>query len=125
MANERYEVGCKIVGEFVDEMVSDAEIAANGVSVPPNRIVVFEDAMFEEIKAERNDLRDFQILLKDGRTAIVRGHGLRHELTNDLASGIYSILLQTPSREIEIAVFNTTDVIGIFEGELRRDLKSA
>jgi hypothetical protein len=125
MANERFETGCKVVGEFFDEMVSDKEVAAKGVAVPPDRIVVFEDAMFEDVIDEKCDLRDFQVLLKEGRTALVRGHGLKHELDGNTNLGTYSILLQTPSREVEIAVFNAADVIGIFEGELRRDLKSA
>jgi|SRR5579872_7467517 len=123
MANHsNAEVGCQLVGEYIDE----AELPTNvtyhrGEVVRPQAVADYVD-----LWNGGGDLKDFTVLLKDGRTVAVRGHGLKHWPANVAGeSGSYGIVMHSAKEEVLVAVFKVVEVIGIFHGEMRLDRKSA
>jgi hypothetical protein len=122
MTNYNANVGCQLVGEYVDE----AELPAN-VPVHSGEVVHAQIAAnCLDFWARDNGFKEFTVLLKDGRVVAVRGHGLKlMPSTADGESGSYGILLRTEDEEVLIALFKIIEVVGIFHGEMRSDSKIA
>ncbi len=115
-------VGCLLVGEYVDEAELPADLAPHrGEVVRPDMAANYLDPWGSD-----DNLKEFTVLLSDGRVAAVRGHSLKH-LPPTVAgeSGSYGVIVRTGSEETLIALFKTDDVVGIFHGEMRSDRKSA
>jgi hypothetical protein len=117
----RATAGCLLVGEYVDEAEAPAEpIARQGEVVRPRVVGDYVDLWVHD-----DGLREFTVLLKDGREVAVRGHGLKHEPHPQGGQGVYSIVVRTAAEEVLVALFTTQDVSGIFCGEVRSDRRSA
>ncbi len=62
----------------------------------------------------------FTVLLRDKRTVTVSGHALKyvHNASNPIDSGSYGILSRTDRGEVLVALFNVSEVIGVFSGDV-------
>src|SRR5256885_1862030 len=109
-------VGCLLVGEYVDEAELPTSVAFScGEVVRPQVVANYLDVW------GRDDGKEFTVLLKDGRELTVRGHGLKHSPHPVAGQDLYSIVLRSASEEVTVALFKSSDVAGIFHGEVRSD----
>jgi hypothetical protein len=115
---ERATAGCLMVGEYVDEAECPANLAFHRGEVVRPQVV----ANFLDLWGCDDGLREFTVLLKDGRVIVVRGHGLKSELPR---ASVFSIVVRVGGEEVIVALFKSDDVSGIFHGELQPDRKSA
>jgi hypothetical protein len=113
--------GCLHVGEYVDEAECPTNLAVHpGEAVRPNVVANYLDLW------ERDDgMREFTVLLKDGRVVAVRGHGLKHEPHPLAGQDVFGVVVRTATEEVLVAVFKSAEVAGIFHGDLRADRKTA
>lgn len=119
MANHANAVaGCQVVGEYVDEAEIPTNLAVHpGEAVPTNVV-----ASYREIWETSDQLREFTVLLNDGRTIAVRGHGLKSDSPH---GSVFSIVVRNGSEEVVVALFNSGGVSGIFHGEMQPARKIA
>jgi hypothetical protein len=113
--------GCLLVGEFVDEATSPDNAKISGGEVQRPRVI--SDS--QDIWGPAHALKDFTVLLKDGRTLTVRGSGLRHSPHSVPGQDIYSVVIQTAANDVVVALFKSDEVAGIFHGELLAERKIA
>jgi hypothetical protein len=112
--------GCQFVGEYVDEGENPANLAVGRAEVVRPQVVAEYVDTGESVGS-----KEFIVLLKDGRIAMVRGHGLRHEPHPLAGQDVFSVIECSAAEEVVVAVFKGADVAGIFHGELRADRKIA
>ncbi len=121
MNNETNAVaGCLMVGDYVDEAHIPFGLAAGGEAV---RTQVVADNV--DFWGRDDGLREFTVLLKDGRMVAVRGHGLKHEPHPLAGEDVFSIVVRSKMDEVLVALFKSAEVAGIFYGDLRVDRKIA
>ena len=115
------DVGCQLVAEYVDEANPSAPGAVGrGEAVRANVVGNYFDLW------SPNGLQEFTVLLKDGRVASVRGQSLRILPNPGTGEGpLYGIITRTAAEEAIVALFKGSEVVGIFQGELSPDRKSA
>lgn len=116
------DVGCLLVGEYVDEGEPPTGFAAHRGEVVRPQIV----ADYLDLWGRVEDAKEFTVLLRDGRVVNVRGQGLKHlpaAVSGD--SGSYGVVIHTGGEEVLVALFKIPDVVGIFHGEMRSDRKIA
>jgi hypothetical protein len=113
--------GCVVVGEYVDEGECSTNFTCDRAEVARPQIV----ANFIDDWGHNDGMREFTVLLKDGRVVHVRGHGLKHEPHPLAGQDVFSIVVRTPSEEVLIALFKSADVDGIFYGNLNPERKIA
>lgn len=111
--------GCLLVGEYVDETDCPANLAFHRSEVVRPQVV----ANFLDLWGHDDGMREFTVLLKDGRIVVVRGHGLKSGLPPN--ASVFSVVVRRGAEEVIVALFKSDDVSGIFHGELRPDLKIA
>jgi hypothetical protein len=114
-------VGCLLVGEYVDEAECPTNRAFHQSEVVRPQVV----ANFLDLWGRDDGMREFTVLLKDGRVVAVRGHSLKHEPHPLAGQDIYSIVVRTSGEEVLVALFKSGDVAGIFHGDLRSDRRIA
>jgi hypothetical protein len=110
--------GCLLVGEYVDEAECPTTFASHRGEVVRPQVV----ANFVDLWGRDDGLREFTVLLKDGPTLSIRGHGLKCE---KIGAEHYSVFVRTPTEEVVVALFKAHDVLGIFHGAMRVDRKTA
>ncbi len=110
--------GCLLVGEYVDEAECPANRAFHQGEVVRPHVV----ANFLDLWGRDDGMREFTVLLKDGRVIVVRGHSLKSELPR---ASVFSIVVRIGEEEAIVALFKSDDVSGIFHGEVRPDRKIA
>ena len=112
----KVETGCHFLGEILEEVEVPVDLkVARGEPVRPRLL----PEVIEELEIA------FTVLLKDGRTAIVHGHHLHHERATDSGLEVFSVYQRTQETDRVVAVFNSTEVAGIFHGDLRESRLSA
>src|SRR5579884_1133545 len=104
---------CMLLGEYVDEAECPANLAAHRGEVVRPRVV----ASFLDLWGRDDGMREFTVLLKDGRVVAVRGHGLKQVPHSHGGQDVYGIVVRTAGEEVLVALFNSHDVTGIFCGE--------
>jgi hypothetical protein len=109
---------CSLVGEYVDEGECPANFTSGRGEVVRPQVV----ANFLDLWGRDDGMREFTVLLKDGRVVAVRGHSLKSELAG---ASVFSIVVRSEGEEVIVALFKSDDVSGIFHGELRPDRKIA
>jgi len=122
-------VGCLLVGEYVDEAELPEKFAqlrsgsASNVEVERPRLV----ASYLDVGSKGDDVKEFTVLLRDNRLVRVRGHGLQYlqNASNPTDLGSYGVLLRSSEGEILVALFRVSEVTGIFSGDLRPSRESA
>lgn len=114
-------VGCLLVGEYVDEAECPANLAVHGGEVVRPQVV----ANFLDLWARDDGMREFTVLLKDGRVVAIRGHSLKHAPHPVAGQDVYSIVVRTSGEDVLVALFKSADVAGIFHGNMRSDRKIA
>ncbi len=112
------DVGCLLIGDFVDEGEVPTDIAFGiGEPVRPHLIASYMDDW-----NQRDDSKEFTVLLKDGRVAAVRGQGLKLLSVPEAEDGpIYGIVSRIANANEFVALFKSSEVVGIFLGEIRLD----
>lgn len=116
------DVGCHLVGEYVDEAELPANVAFHRGEVVRPQIV----ASHLDVWGSDDGIKEFIVLLKDGRTLAVRGHCLRHwPSTVPGESGSYGVVVRSGGEEVLVALFKIIEVVGVFHGEMRPDRKIA
>ncbi len=113
--------GCLLVGEYVDEAECPTDLAFRRSEVVRPQVV----ASYLDLWGRDDDMREFTVLLKDGRILAVRGHGLKHEPNPQGGQDVYSIVVRTGGEEVLVALFKSHDVSGIFCGEMRSERETA
>jgi len=113
--------GCVMVGEYVDEGECSTNLACHRAEVLRPHIV----ANLIDAWGHDDGMREFTVLLKDGRVAHVRGHGLKHEPHPLAGQDVYSVVVRTQAEEVPIAFFKSADINGIFDGDLNPERKIA
>jgi hypothetical protein len=64
--------------------------------------------------------------LKDGRVIVVRGQGLKYLPGSATGDGLlYGIVNRSGGEEIFVALVKSSEVIGIFHGEVHSERKTA
>jgi hypothetical protein len=117
----RATAGCLLIGEYVDEAEAPVEPVAHHGEVVRARVV----GDYVDLWAHDDGLREFTVLLKDGREVAVRGHSLKHEAQSQGRQDVYSVVIRTAAEEVLVALFTSNDVSGIFCGEVRSDRRIA
>ena len=117
----RATVGCQLIGEYVDEAEYPANLTPNRGEVVRPQVI----ANFHDLWGRDDGLKEFTVLLKDGRTVAVRGHSLKHAPHSVAGQDVYSIVIRTAGEEVLVALFKSKEVAGIFHGELRSDRQIA
>lgn len=112
-AATRVEVGCPLVAEFTDTADVPTGAPGRGEPVRPTSVAAFHDA-----GPSADTFKEFTVLLKDGRVVAVRGSAVKP------LSGALGVLAGAAGDAL-VAVFQSTEVVGIFHGELRPDRMSA
>src|SRR5262245_6726038 len=116
------DVGCLVVGEYIDEAEPPSQLPSHPGEIMRPKVV----ANYPDVWSGGDQVKEFTVLLKDGRTVAVRGHGLKHwPATVAGESGAYGVVLRTVSEEVVVALFKVLEVIGIFHGEVRSDRRIA
>lgn len=111
--------GCMLVGEYVEEGQNAAQIGAQQVAAQRSEVVRTQIVgEFVDVAGSTEGIKDFTVLLKDGRVLVVFGHCLRHTPHAVAGQDIYSILLRSRGEEEIVALFKSADVAGIFHGEM-------
>jgi len=114
-------VRCLLVGEYVDE----AELPANltfhpGEVVRPQVVANYLDLW------GKDDGKEFTVLLKDGRVVAVHGQSLKLLPGSQTGDGlVYGIVTQIAGEEVFVAFFKSSEIVGIFHGEIHPDRKLA
>jgi hypothetical protein len=115
------ETGCLVVGEYVDEGESPmGHSAQRGEAIRPTIVPAYLETW-----ATDYPLKEFTVLLKDGRVVAVRGHDLKHLPHPVAGQDVYDVIVRNGQGEVSVALFKSADVAGIFHGELRADRKIA
>ena len=115
-------LSCQLIGEYVDEAELPANLAHHRGEVVRPRVV----ADHLDLWGRENGFKEFTVLLQDGRTVAVRGQDLRLIPSAETGQGQhYGVLARTGSEEVLVALFKTSEVVGIFHGALRSDRKNA
>jgi hypothetical protein len=115
-------VGCQLVGEYVDEAELPTNLATHRSEIVRPHVV----GEYRDLWGRDDGIKEFTVLLKDGRVVAVRGHGLKQlPPTTTGESGSYGVIVRTEAEEVFVALFKMLDVVGIFHGEMRSDRKSA
>jgi hypothetical protein len=110
-------VGCLLVGEYMDEAASASNaVACSGEVVRPQLV-----ASYVDLWATHDGMKDFTVLLRDNRIVTVRGHGPKYvqDTSNSEEAGSYAILAPSESGDITVAFFRVGEVTGIFCGNIR------
>ncbi|MCI0358240.1 MAG: hypothetical protein L0211_07140 [Planctomycetaceae bacterium] len=115
------DAGCVVIGDYVDEAESPENLATCRAEVVRPQVV----ANYDDLWGSDDGLREFTVLLKDGRTVAVRGHGLKHEPHPIAGQDVFSIVVRTATEEVLVALFKSADIAGIFYGDLCADRKIA
>src|SRR5262249_44410521 len=110
--------GCQLVGEYVDEADCPTNLAFHRGEVVRPQVV----ANFLDLWGRDEGLREFTVLLKDGRVVVVRGHSLKSDLPH---ASVFRVIVRSGAEEQIVALFKSDDVSAIFHGELRPDRKIA
>jgi hypothetical protein len=113
--------GCQLVGEYVDEGEIPTDATPHGGEVVRTHIV----ANTLDVWGQDDGLREFTVLLNDGRVIAVRGHSLKHSPHPIAGQDVYSIVIRSSGAEVLVALFKSADVAGIFHGDMRSDRKTA
>jgi hypothetical protein len=123
MTNDvRTQVGCLLVGEYVDEAEVPAGLTAQRGEVVRPQVV----ASYLDLWGKDDGLKEFTVLFRDGRIVTVRGHSLK--LLPDAApgeGGVYGVVVRAAGEELIVALFKSDKVDGIFHGEMRSERKIA
>jgi hypothetical protein len=114
-------VGCLLVGEYVDEAECPTNLAFRRGEVVRPQVV----ANYLDLWGRDDGLKEFTVLLKDGRVVTVRGHNLKHSPHPVAGQDVYRIVVRTTGEELLVALFKSGEVAGIFHGEMRSDRKIA
>ncbi len=115
-------VGCLLVGEYVDEGELP-EALAHLRDAPPSKAEVERPRLvgsYLDLWARDDRTKEFTVLLRDNRVVTVRGHGLKYlpNASNPADQGSYGILLRE-GEEVLVALFRVSEVTGVFSGDLR------
>ncbi|HYT88195.1 MAG TPA: hypothetical protein VEL76_05710 [Gemmataceae bacterium] len=110
-----------LVGDYLDEAECPTNLAFRRGEVVRPQVV----ANYLDLWGRDDGMREFTVLLKDGRVVAVRGHGLKHEPHPLAGQDVFSIVVRTTTEEVLVALFKSADVAGIFHGDLRADRKIA
>lgn len=113
--------GCLVVGEYVDEAeIATDEPLGRGEAARTDVVASFVDHWTSD-----DGLREFTVLLNDGRIAAVRGHQIKHDPHPLAGQDVFSVVVRTETGESNVAVFKGSEVTGIFHGDLRVDSMTA
>lgn len=120
----RAEAGCLLIGEYVDEGDSPSNLAAHRSEVVRPHVVAKHLDVWGKEEAH---IREFTVLLKDGRMLSVQGHGIKQFPlpSSDGDNSAYGIIIRTGGEEVLVGLFKVFEVVGIFNGEVLTDRKSA
>lgn len=122
MTNQVYaKLGGLLVGDYADEAACPSNPQSHGGEVIRPHVV----GNYADLWANDEGLREFTVLLKDGRVVAVRGHSLKHEPHPVAGEDVFSIAIRTTTEDVLVALFKGADVAGIFHGDLRADRKIA
>ncbi len=116
------EIGCRLVGEFVDrgevsDSLADGKIGLDSHSqVERPRLV----ASFIDGPSDHLQDREFKVLLQNQRIATVRGHFVQFVPNPGPAgdSGSYGIVRRIENADVLVALFKVCEVTGVFSGDL-------
>src|SRR5438094_3064447 len=112
-------IGCLLVGEYVDEAECPPHLTScRGEVVRPQVVASYTDLWGRE-----DGLKEFTVLLKDGRVVAVRGHALKYSPHPVAGQDVYGIVIRNGTEEVFVALFKSSDVAGIFHGEVHADRK--
>src|SRR3954451_2964248 len=106
-------VRCRPVGEYVDEAEVPTDLAVH----PGEAVRAHLVATYVDLWGKVDGIKEFTVLLKDGRVVAVRGHGLKYLPDG----GIYGVVVRTEGEDVFVALFKSETVEGIFHGEIRSD----
>src|SRR6266481_6423601 len=115
MTNVRATVGCLLVGEYVDEAECPTNLGYRRAEVIRPQVV----ANYADVWGRDDGLKEFTVLLRDGRVVAVRGHSLKHSPHPVAGQDVYSVVVRTSGEEVLVALFKSADVAGIFHGDMR------
>lgn len=113
--------GCVMIGEYGDEAECPPDLTSHRGEVVRPQVVAY----YLDLWGRDDSMREFTVLLKDGRVVAVRGHGLKYEPHPGGGGDVLSVIVRTGEGEVLVALFTSHDVSGIFCGEVRADRRIA
>lgn len=109
-------VGCLLVGEYVDEAEIPEQLTHHPGEVVRPRVV----AGYTDVWSADNALKEFTVLLKDSSIVHIRGHGLKLLDTPSSKDAVsYGVKMDVGETEVIVALFPVNAVHGIFTGEIK------
>jgi hypothetical protein len=118
----RADVGCLLVGGYVDEAEVPESLAylrnhasSNSVIEHPRVVASYLDRWSTD-----DPEKELTVLLSDQRVGTVRGHSLRFvaNAANPSDYGSYGIVRRTGDNEALVALFRVVEVKGVFSGDM-------
>ena len=120
-SHSKTEIGCSFIGEFgTENATKPANEMSRGEPVCARLIPGSTDPAWP-----KSEMREFIVLLEDGRVLTVHGHCLKHEPCTNGMPDSYGVFVRTDNEELLIAIFRSDEVSGIFCGDMQSDRKIA
>ena len=112
------DVGCLYVAEFVDEAVSQSDLAGRTGSLPITQTVLPRlVGDFLDTGAIEVDLTEYKVILKSDAQVVVFGHGLKPVVVgNDACVGVWR---RSGGEEVLVALFPLGNTVGVFTGSVQ------
>jgi len=114
----KVEIGCRLVGEYVDEAeVPAGMVVHRGEPVRPLSLTEFVDDW-----SVGSSTKEFTILMHGGRVVTVKGHAIKHiPATVAGERDSLGVIVRALDREDFVAIFRANEIDGIFHGQMRVD----
>jgi hypothetical protein len=112
---DRLETGCLLLAEYCDESEhATPDVMHRSEVVRPNVV-----ASPVEVWDSSERLRDFTVMLRDGRTINVRGHGVSHVQKHGSPGDYLCIFVRSDANPVTVATFDNDQISGIFHGTIQ------
>jgi hypothetical protein len=116
----KVEIGCRIVGEYIDEGTIPAEFSHLKKYARCETDLTRFVGEYVDTGGVAEEEREFQVLLTDQRVIRIRGHCLMfvENKANPQDFGSYGITRRKGNSETLVALFRVVEVKGVFTGEI-------
>ncbi len=124
----KVDAGARLVGEFVDEAELPPGAAQGATPIPFGEAEkVVPVGTYLDLWTPADAVLEFTVLLRDNREITVRGHAVKFVPGSSTSAGhgSYGVIVRGAAGEEFVALFQASDVIGIFNGNMRPARESA
>ena len=113
------DVGCLLVGEYVDEADISNSLSCKKDDIPQGEVVRPRMVgSYLDIWGVDSELKEFKAILKqDRQTVIVYGHGLKPVMVGENAC--FGVWVRSKGEELLVALFPLENTLSVFGGTIQ------